>query len=133
MAMTNKILSVGKTLTKPNTLANGGGLSSFLIPRRLNTAGGLTVVGAMGTFMLANEGIKGRNRAKLGKIRYSDSMARMTNSFTTGAVSAMKEASGGNYAAFSDMAEEVVTRPFALDDYGATPDLISALYNMGGR
>lgn len=137
MAIQNKTLqgakSIVKALTKPNTIENGGGLSSLLIRRRVNTAGGLTVIGAVGAATLANEGIKGRNRAVLGRVSYSDGMARMTNSFTTGAVPAMMKASGGNYEVFSDMAEEVVKAPFALDDYGASPALISALYNMGGR
>lgn len=140
MPMAKKILqgakTVGKALTKPNTIENGGGLSSLIVRRRVNTAGGLTIVGTVGAFSLANEGFKGHNRAKLGKISYDDGMARMTNSFTSGAVPAMKKASGGNYEAFSDMAEEVVATPGPLgrlDDYGASPALISALYGMGGR
>ena len=57
----------------------------------------------------------------------------MTKSFNTGSVSAMHKASKGNYAAFSDMAEEVVNHTgLSIDDYGASPALISALYNMGG-
>ena len=137
MAIQNKVLqgakSLGMALTKPNTIENGGGLSSLLIRRRVNTAGGLAITGAVGAVMLTNEGVKGHNVATLGRISYSDSMARMTNSFTTGAVPAMKRASGGNYEVFSDMAEEVVTKSMSIDDYGASPALISALYNMGGR
>lgn len=137
MATQSKVLSgakaIGKALTKPNTIENGGGLSSLLIRRRLNTAGGLTAVGVVGAVTFGSEGVKAHNTAKLGKVSYSNGMARMTNSFTTGAVPAMMKASGGNYAAFSDMAEEVVTARMSIDDYGASPALISALYNMGGR
>ena len=134
MAISMKTLKeVGEALTKPNTIENGGGLSSLLIRRRLNATGGMAVVGTVGAVTLASEGIKGHNRATLGRVSYGEGMARMTNSFTTGVVPAMKRASGGNYEVFSDMAEEVVTHPMSLDDYGASPALISALYNMGGR
>lgn len=140
MAMENKILkgvkTIGKALTNPNTIENGGGLSSLIVRRRVNTAGGLTAVGIVGGITLASEGLKGHNRAKLGRVSYGDGPARMTNSFASGVVPAMKRASGGNYGAFSDMAEEIVASPGitgAIDDYGASPELISALYNMGGR
>ena len=136
MAVQSKVLqgvkTLGKTFTNPNNIANGGGLSSLLVRRRANTAGGLAIAGTLGAVTLANEGFKGRNRATLGKISYDNGMARMTKSFTTGAVPAMKQISGGNYEVFSDMAQDVVAAPFALDDYGASPALISALYNMGG-
>lgn len=128
--------AVGKVLTKPNTIENGGGLSSVLIPRRVNAAGGIAIVGGLGAVSLAHEGFKGHNRAKLGKVTYANGPARMTGSFTSGAVQAMHRASNGNYAAFSDMAEEVVQGGGiigGLDTYGATPELISALYHMGGN
>lgn len=127
---------VGETFTKSNTIKNGGGVSSLLIPRQVNAAGGLAIVGIAGGITLTSEGIKGRNRATLGKIKYGDGPARMTSSYTSGAVQAMKRVSGGNYAAFSDMAEEVVTHGSIarqIENYGATPELISALYHMGGR
>ena len=137
MAVQSKVLQGAKTLvdtfTTPNNLANGGGLSSFLVPRRVNAAGGMAIAGTIGAVTLVNEGFKGHNKATLGRVSYGDGMARMTKSFTTGAVPAMMRASGGNYEVFSDMAEEVVKAPFSIDDYGASPALISALYNMGGR
>lgn len=137
MAIAKKVLKeVGEVLTKPNTIQNGGGLSSLIVRRRVTAAGGLTAVGVVGAATLANEGFKGHNRAKLGRIAYGGGPARMTKSFTSGAVEAMHRASNGNYAAFSDMAEEVVTNQTlggVIENYGATPELISALYNMGGR
>lgn len=136
MATAKKILSgIGKTFTQANTIEKSGGLSSLLIRRRANMAGGLTIAGAVGGVSLINEGFKGRNQAKLGRVSYGDGMARMTSSFTSGVVPAMHSASGGNYGAFADMAEEVVTARGLgrINDYGASPALISALYNMGGR
>lgn len=82
--------------------------------------------------------VQARNVNTMGRISYGDGPARMTKSYTTGAVQAMKRASGGNYEVFSDMAKDVVKgnsiSPIShvLDDYGANPAMISALYNMGG-
>lgn len=137
MAMVTKVVKgIGKALTEPNTIANGGGLSSILVPRRFTAGGAAIVLGGIGSANVANEGIKARNRAKLGRISYVGGPARMTGSYTSGAVQAMHKASGGNYAVFSDMAEEMVQGPGIggiVENYGATPELVSALYHMGGR
>lgn len=137
MALNKKTLGkVLDTFTAPNNIKNGGGLSSYLVPRKINAVGGLTIAGAIGAASIVKEGIQGHNRAKLGKVRYGDGPARMTNSFTSGVVPAMMKASRGNYDTFSDMAEEVITNDSIggkIENYGATPALISALYNMGGR
>ena len=133
---TKVVKGIGKVLTEPNTIANGGGLSSILIPRRLTGTGAAVVVGGIGALNLANEGVKSRNRAILGKVSYVGGPARMTQSYTSGAVEAMHRASGGNYAVFSEMAEGVMTRPSIggiIENHGATPELVAALYNMGGR
>lgn len=140
MAIIKKTLNVakavGKALTEPNTIENGGGLSSYLIPRRFNAAGVVVATGGIGAVGMLNEGFKGHNKAVMGRISYGNGPARMTGSFTSRAPQAMRNISGGNYEVFSDMAEEVVTgRNLGgkLETYGATPELISALYNMGGR
>lgn len=85
---------------------------------------------------LSSAGIEGHSRAQYGRISYSDGMARMTNSYNSGAVQAMHRASGGNYGDFSAMAQRVVKTPGlmgGLTDTGATPQMISALYHMGGQ
>ena len=134
----NTLGKVGKALTTENNIANSGGLSSVLIPRKVN-AKGLAVVAVGGTALsFGNEGLKARNTNKMGKISYMDGPARMTKSYTSGAIPAMMQASNGDYAAFSDMAEEVVSghnNVFGsiLDDYGANPAMIASLYGMGGR
>lgn len=140
MAMMNKVLKglgkAGKALTVENRIDNGGGLSSLLVPRMVSGPGAALIVGGGAALSFGNEAIKGHNTAKLGRISYGDGMARMTKSYTTGAVQVMRAASDGNYAAFADMAEETVTsyKPLGMiDDYGATPALVSALYGMGGR
>lgn len=137
MAMQNKALkAVGKILTEPNTIANGGGLSSLLIPRRFTPLGAGVALGGIGAISMANVGIQARNKALMGKVSYGAGPARMTGSYTSGAVNAMHRASGGNYAVFSDMAEEVVKgggMMGSIETYGATPELVASLYHMGGR
>lgn len=135
--MESKILkgakTIGKALTTPNTIENGGGLSSLIVRRKFNPAGAGLIMGGIGAITLGNEGLKGHNKATMGKVRYAGGPARMTQSFTSGAVQAMHKASDGNYAVFNDMAEEVVSGTSlsgTIETYGATPELISALYRM---
>ena len=134
----NTLGKVGKTLTTENNIANGGGLSSLIMPRKVNGKG-LAVLAIGGTALgIGNEGLKARNINKMGKISYMDGPARMTKSYTSGAIPAMMQSSNGNYAAFSDMAEEVINGHnnifgSVLDDYGANPAMIASLYGMGGR
>ena len=141
MAMTKKVLNtlgkVGKSLVTENNIANGGGLSSKIIPVKVNAKGAALILGAGTVLNYGNEGLKSRNTMKMGRISYMDGPARMTKSYTSGAVPAMMNASQGNYAAFSDMAEEVVKGHnnflgSILDDYGATPAMIASLYGMRG-
>ena len=142
MAMTKKALNtlgkIGKALTTENTIANHGGLSSLFVPRKVNAKGAAFLIGGAAVFNTGKEGLKAHNANKMGRISYMDGPARMTKSFTSGAVPAMMEASQGNYEVFSDMAEEVVSghnNVFGsiLDDYGANPAMIASLYGMRGR
>ena len=125
-----------KSLTVENNLKNDGGWSSLLMPRQVNGKGIAVIAGASTLLSLGDTGIKTRNKTKMGKVSYGDGPARMTSSFTTGAVDAMKRASDNNPQVFSEMAQDVVTGSGIggkLETYGATPELISSLYNMGGR
>ena len=125
-----------KSLTVENNISDGGGLSSLIIPRQVNGKGIAVIAGASTLLSLGDTGIKTRNKTKMGRVSYGDGPARMTSSFTTGAVDAMKRASGNNPQVFSEMAQDVVTGSGIsgkMETYGATPELISSLYNMGGR
>lgn len=118
-------------LTKPNNDPIGG----FFVPRQVNAGGAAVVLGGVVLVSGGNEAVKARNANMLGTVT-ADSQARMTNNF--GIVGkAIHGASGGNYAAFADMAEEAVRSHnifgVMLDDYGANAKMISALYHMGGR
>lgn len=123
---------ITKALTKPNK-----DFSSVLFPKRLNFVGGTLAIGGVTALASGNEMLKAHNARKLGRVSYADGMNKMTKSFTTGVVPAMMESSGGNYQAFADMSHEIVKGPTIVDnivdDYGATPQMISALYGMGGR
>ncbi len=128
--------SAGKNLTKPNNMSNGGGLSSIFVPRKVNFGGGMAAVGVVGGASLISNGATGNSKARMGAISYGDGMARMTDSFTTGGVEAMRRASGGDYEAFSEMAGDALqssTLAGQIDDFGANPGMIAALYGMGGN
>ena len=134
--LANGAKKIFKSLTVENNLKNDGGWSSLLMPRQVNGKGIAVIAGASTLLSLGDTGIKTRNKTKMGKVSYGDGPARMTSSFTTGAVDAMKRASGNNPQVFSEMAQDVVTSrgiSGKLETYGATPELISSLYNMGGR
>ena len=125
-----------KSLTVENNISDSGGLSSLIIPRQVNGKGIAVIAGASTLLSLGDTGIKTRNKTKMGRVSYGDGPARMTSSFTTGAVDAMKRASDNNPQVFSEMAQDVVTGSGIggkIETYGATPELISSLYNMGGR
>lgn len=134
--LANGAKKIFKSLTVENNLKNNGGLSSLLVRRQVNGKGIAVIAGASTLLSLGDTGIKTRNKTKMGRVSYGDGPARMTNSFTTGAVDAMKRASGNNPQVFSEMAQDVVTGSRIggkIETYGATPELISSLYNMGGR
>ena len=134
--LANGAKKIFKSLTVENNLKNDGGWSSLLVRRQVNGKGIAVIAGASTLLSLGDTGIKTRNKTKMGKVSYGDGPARMTSSFTTGAVDAMKRASGNNPQVFSEMAQDVVTGSGIggkLETYGATPELISSLYNMGGR
>lgn len=134
--LANGAKKIFKSLTVENNLKNDGGWSSLLVPRQVNGKGIAVIAGASTLLSLGDTGIKTRNKTKMGRVSYGDGPARMTNSFTTGAVNAMKRASGNNPQVFSEMAQDVVTGSGIggkIETYGATPELISSLYNMGGR
>lgn len=128
--------SAGKSMVKPNTIADGGGLSSLLVPVKVNKRGGLAAISVVGGASLISNGATGNSKARMGAISYGDGMARMTDSFTTGGVEAMRRVSGGDYEAFSEMAGEALQSPTLagqIDDFGANPGMIAALYGMGGN
>lgn len=143
MAIAKKVLGgLGKAakgawmgLTESRTVEEGG-LTALIVPRQLNPVGlGVVTVG-MTAFNTGKEAVNAHSRAKIGRVSYDSGMARMTSNFQSGAVPAMMQASGGNYEVFAGMAKNVVSRGGligGIEDNGANPAMISALYHMGGR
>ena len=107
--LANGAKKIFKSLTVENNLKNDGGWSSLLVKRQVNGKGIAVIAGASTLLSLGDTGIKTRNKTKMGRVSYGDGPARMTSSFTTGAVDAMKRASGNNPQVFSEMAQDVVT------------------------
>lgn len=144
MGLGKKILhgvgKAGKGIWNATTMDNltpttGGGLTSAIITKQMNLGGFALYGGLTAGIGLIKEGFEASNRRRMGRVTYADGLTRMTNSYTTGAVKAMKRASQGDYQAFAGMAQNVVKSPgiSRLDDFGADPAMISALYHMGGR
>lgn len=135
--MTKKILkTLGKEFTTANNIANGGGLSSIAVPRKLSTTGGFALMGAATLGIGGYEAVKGNSKARTGVISYGEGMSRMTNTFNTGVTEAMQRVSDGDYEVYSDMAKGVLdsgSLSGLIDDFGANPGMIAALYNMGGN
>lgn len=137
MAMVNKILDAGKAvgsvLLEPNDPAQRG-LTGLFIPKLSKVGLGIGIAAPM-AMSLGATFLSASNRAAVGRVTYQPGLARMVGGTNTGAVEAMKRASQGDYGVFSEMAEKVVSNgsfTSFIDDYGASPALISALYNMGG-
>lgn len=134
------VAKAGKKIWSATTMDNltpstGGGLTSAIIPKQVNFKGYLGLSGLVAGAGIFKEGFEASNRRKLGSVTYQDGMTRMVSSFTTGSVPAMMKASQKDYQAFAGMAQNVINSPGIshLDDFGANPAMISALYNMGGR
>lgn len=132
--------AVGKFAWKHDTMDNlppldGGGLSAAIIPKQINFKGFMTLSAVGAVVGIAKESLAAHNRITMGSVRYQDGLDCMTSSFTSGAVPAMMRGSKGDYQAFAGMAKKVVSSPGLgrIDDFGANPAMISALYNMGGR
>lgn len=109
------------------------------MPWAFTTKGRVAIIGGVAAFALAKEGLAGHNQRKLGKVTYTDGPARMTGSFTSGAIPAMNRASGGNEQLRNEMfVKTMKTGPGgssplnAIDNYGVDGAFISSLYNMGG-
>ncbi len=139
--MAKKVLGA---VTSPNTIENGGGLSSLLVPVKANALGVGLVVGGMTAVNLGKAGLGLHNQAALGRVTWQGTAARMTSNYerngmlkmTSGATAAMlKEAQSGNYQLVSEMVESTLggrSIPGAIETYGVTPKFVSALYGMGG-
>ncbi len=137
MGLGKKMLKGAWNFTTMDNLTpeTGGGITSAIISKQINRRGAAIFGAGIALSGIAKSALEARNRRVMGYTTYQDGLARMTSSYTTGVVPAMKRASQGDYQAFAGLAEGVVRSPGLshIDDFGANPAMISALYNMGGR
>ena len=125
---------MGVLFKKNLTFAEGGGLTSKLVPYQLTKTGigvgmGLTAAASLGSEMLAN-----RNRMRMGPITYTGGPARMTNNFSSGAIEAIQEATN-DPAVRADMLKRILHTDDGIinniEEFGVDSSFLSAFYGMG--
>lgn len=125
---------MGILFKKNLTFAEGGGLTSKLVPYQLTKTGigvgmGITSAAALGSEMLAN-----RNRMRMGPITYTGGPARMTNNFSSGAIEAIQEATN-DPAVRADMLKRILRTDDGIinniEEFGVDSSFLSAFYGMG--
>lgn len=125
---------MGILFKKNLTFAEGGGLTSKLVPYQLTKTGigvgmGLTAAASLGSEMLAN-----RNRMRMGPITYTGGPARMTNNFSSGAIEAIQEATN-DPAVRADMLKRILHTDDGIinniEEFGVDSSFLSAFYGMG--
>lgn len=112
----------------------GGGLTSKLIPYRFTKAGiglGFAVSGAAS---IGKEMLVQHNKIKMGPVSYGGGPTRMTNSFTSGAIEAIKETTKDPQIQ-QDMIRKVLHDTDSgminnLEEYGVDEQFLSAFYGM---
>ena len=125
---------MGILFKKNLTFAEGGGLTSKLVPYQLTKTGigvgmGIGSAAALGSEMLAN-----RNIMKMGPITYTGGPARMTNNFSSGAIEAIQEATN-DPAVRADMLKRILHTDDGIinniEEFGVDSSFLSAFYGMG--
>ena len=125
---------MGILFKKNLTFAEGGGLTSKLVPYQLTKTGigvgmGIGSAAALGSEMLAN-----RNRMRMGPITYTGGPARMTNNFSSGAIEAIQE-STNDPAVRADMLKRILHTDDGIinniEEFGVDSSFLSAFYGMG--
>lgn len=120
---------------KPNkTFAEGGGLTSILIPKQLGKGGVAVGMGVLGVGAVAEQAFASHNRLKAGPIRYGGGPARMTNQFSSGMVEAINNATD-DPAIKADMINHIMHNRTDgalsnLEQHGINQDFMNAFYGM---
>lgn len=120
---------------QPNrTIAEGGGLTSKIIPYQLTKTGVAVGFGAGAAAALGTEMLRQHNRMKMGPVSYEGGPARMTHNVTSGAVEAIREVTN-DPAVQADMLKKMVRTDDGIlnniDEFGADTEFVSAFYGMG--
>lgn len=118
---------------EPNlTIAEGGGLTSKIVPYRLTGAGIAAGFGVGAAASFGKEIFAHSNRLKMGPVTYAGGPARMTRNVTSGAVEAIKEATNDPTVQADMLRKMIKTDEFvgSLEEYGVDGEFISAFYGM---
>lgn len=118
---------IGQSFVRYNTSNDNN-----MMPFQVGGMGALATFGVASGGILASEGIKAHGANKLGYVSYMDGPARLTTPDTNGLVNAAHRLSKGNPEAFNEIASQGLKQNSlfgAIDDYGATGDLVFALHN----
>ena len=111
-----------------------GLMEGDLLPKIISGEGAALVGGGMLAVGAVNSGIKARNNAKLGKVVYNGGPDRMTQSYTTGAVNAIRRIAD-TPEEFSELTQSAMSGgEFSfgqkLEDYGVNDKFVAAFYGM---
>ena len=120
---------------QPNrTVAEGGGLTSKVVPYQLTNAGIIAGFGVGAAASLGTEMLRQRNRVKMGPVSYEGGPARMTHNVTSGAVEAIRDVTH-DPAIQADMLKKMLRTSDDgiinnIDEFGVDAEFVSAFYGM---
>lgn len=122
-------------LFKPNrTFAEGGGLTSKIVPYQLTNVGigagfGIGAAASLGSEMVANH-----NRMRMGVISYEGGPARMTHNVTSGAIETINKITKDPEVQ-ADMLKKITRTDNNIignmEELGVDSEFVSAFYGMG--
>ena len=120
---------------QPNrTVAEGGGLTSKIIPYQLTKTGIAAGFAIGGAAALGTEMLRQHNKIKMGPVSYEGGPDRMTHNVTSGAVEAIKEVTD-DPAVQADMLRKMTRTDDGIinnmDEFGVDSEFVSAFYGMG--
>ena len=123
-----------KILQPNQTIQEGGGLTSVIVPKQLTKLGVGIGFGVMAGATLGVEMFKQHNKMKMGPVSYTGGPDRMTHNITSGAVEAIQQVTK-DPAVQQDMIKKMMhsTNDGMLnniDEYGVDSEFLSAFYGM---
>ena len=126
---------MGAFLTNNVPFNEGGGLTSVLVPKRLTKAGIGGMFALSGAASIGKEMFIASNIRKMGPVSYTGGPARMTDSFDSGAIQAIKQATKDPNVQ-QDMLRKILKSSNDgiiknLEEYGVDGQFLSAFYGMG--
>ena len=125
---------MGLLFKKNLSFAEGGGVTSLLVPYQLNKRGIAVGMALTGAAALGAEMFRQHNRLKMGPVTYAGGPDRMTHNVTSGAVEAINEVTN-DPAVRADMLKKMLRTTDGvinnLEEFGVDDQFVSAFYGMG--